>query len=198
MLMCSTMCVLIAVNVPVCLIYGNGSERSTAMNTVAELRSERPESREAAARSVLDDRRRLVADLQRIVRETVGDEARRGTARDAIVLLGQLRAVESAPLLVENLDFKVFYKDVKRPQPPEDLYPCVGALIEIGMPAIEPVLRRAGMSDDEDVLRNTAYVVKKILGRKLALALLNDRGQLSAAERQRMERVREVVAKGSP
>ena len=57
----------------------------------------------------------MIGNLEAIVREFIGTE-RKGTAKTAIVLLGELRANESASLLADNLTFKVFYKETKRLQ----------------------------------------------------------------------------------
>ena len=55
----------------------------------------------------------MIGNLEAIVREFIGTE-KKGTAKTAIVLLGELRANESASLLADNLTFKVFYKETKR------------------------------------------------------------------------------------
>jgi hypothetical protein len=96
-------------------------------------------------------------------RECASQENRKGTAKTAIVLLGDLRSVRSVPLLVEYLSFGVFYKETKRVQTREDYFPAVRALIRIGNPSVEPVLKRAEGTDDATVLQNAALVIKGVL-----------------------------------
>ena len=156
---------------------------------LAELASDNMTVRESAAQGILLSRQREIASIERIVREFVRDGTRKGTAKTAILLLGNLRSDQSVPLLVENLSFEVFYKDTKRPQPPEDLYPCVGALIRIGMPSVAPVLSRAESSDDQKISRCAGCVVQGVLGRKLAVAHVRERmeGLSDTAEHKRLE-----------
>lgn len=65
----------------------------------------------------------------------------------AIGLLGDLRAAEAVPLLLDRIgdEFPRFVvRDVDR------LTPAAQALARIGPPAIEPILDRAGAADDEE------------------------------------------------
>jgi len=172
-----------------------GTVRNFTMSDITKLESEDRRTREAAARELLQERGQLIKELQRIVKHYISDPQRKGTTKTAIILLGNLRAVECVPLLAENLTFFVFYKDVKRPQTIEDRFPCVGALIEIGIPCLDPVLETVQNSDDETVIRSGAYVVSRIVGPELALALIHKRmeGEKDASRQKRLSRMQQYV-----
>jgi len=70
--------------------------------------------------------------------------------------------------LVENLTFKVFYKQTKRLQAVDDLYPCVGALIKIGLPSIDALFAKVEKTDDETEIRIAAFAVARVLGNDAA------------------------------
>jgi HEAT repeat protein len=131
-----------------------------------QLRSEDIDEREAAAKALTARKQEVInspdaiAKIEAVVGDFAGDENRRGTAKTAIDLLGNLQSTGSIPVLVNNLTLRVFYKETKRPQRKEDLYPSVGALIKMGEPSTDPVLTRVQESDDDQVAQCTAYVVK--------------------------------------
>ena len=159
------------------------------------LRSKDIITREQASREILKDRQSVIEELQTVVREYVQKDDRKGTAKTAIVLLGKLRSVESVPLLVENLALWVPWTVAGRPQTTEDSLPCVGALIEIGMPSVGPVVEMVQKAGDKTTTRCGAYVVKKILGTKLAMAYLADRaeGENNPIRRQRILGMQEDI-----
>jgi HEAT repeat protein len=139
-----------------------------------ELESDSPEVRAKASEELLAKRQADIAAILRIVEKFLGDDTRRGTVKDNMLLLGKLRAVEAVGLLVRNLTFEVFYKNTKRPQTTEDLYPAVQALIDIGSPALGPVLERLAAEDDELLHRAGAAVLRGVLGRNHARAVLTE------------------------
>lgn len=139
-----------------------------------ELEAESPDERRAAVAQILGARtgeNQKVADL---LAKYLAVPDRLGTAKDLILLLGKLRAVEHLPLLVQAQTVKVFYRATKRPQTIEDLYPAVQALIDIGSPAIDPVLERARRDDDEEAQRTAAAVLRGILGLSRATLILDE------------------------
>jgi hypothetical protein len=139
-----------------------------------ELESESPEIRAHASKEVLERRQADIAAVLKIVEKYLGDDTRRGTVKDNMLLLGKLRAAEAVDLLVRNLTFEVFYKNTKRPQSVEDRYPVVQALIDIGIPSLRPVLDRVAAEDDELLARTGAAVLLGILGRTHARAVLTE------------------------
>jgi len=145
---------------------------NAAMDTLSNLRSEKPKEREEAVEAVLGARHTTTQAVLEIAREFVGRDDRKGTAKSAIILLGQVRATEAVPFLVEQLDFLVFYKESKRPQPTEDAHPCVDALIRIGLPSLKPLLGRVQQTEDEKILRLASVVFEKVLDKKAAVAFI--------------------------
>ena len=158
---------------------------------MARLRSSKKTERDRAAQSILRHKQEMVTEIRKIVTELVHDKRRKGTVKDAIVLLGNFRDAESVPLLVEHLTFEVFYKQRKRPQTIEDRFPCVGALIEIGLPSIDGVLEKAQVDGSDWIARCGATVIARVLGVKWAVAYLEDRiqQQTEPARRERLARL---------
>jgi HEAT repeat protein len=144
-------------------------QRGEMEKLLDQLRSENIDERDAAAHALVARKQQVlsnpsvIAGIEEIVKEYTQREDRRGAAKTAITLLGELQSERSIPLLVEHLTFGVFYKETKRAQSPEDYYPAVGALVQIGKPALEPVLAKAERTDDATVLRCAALVVKDVL-----------------------------------
>lgn len=145
-------------------------------------------SAEVLARHQPDD----IAAILAIVEKYLSDEARQGTVKDNMLLLGRLRAVQAVPLLVRNLTYEVFYKMTKRLQSTEDMYPAVQALIDIGQPSVRPVLARLAVEGGETLEKNGATTLDRILGRSGARDLLSS--EIAAArDEQSQARLRKVM-----
>lgn len=96
----------------------------------------------------------------------------------AIILLGDLRAAEGVPVLVENLE----YNNPRTMDATKDetfvgegvpLYPATDALIKIGMPSVGPLVEKLrGYSEDCRGRYLCLVMLKQILGLKLAEARL--------------------------
>lgn len=136
-------------------------------STVQDLRAQ-------ASAKLLEQRQADISTLSRLVEKYLRDAERHGTVKDAMLLLGRLRAVEAVGLLTRNLTLEVFYKSTKRPQTTEDLYPAVQALIDIGSPSIAAVLARIVEVDEPEVQRAGAAVLRGVLGLRHAHAVLAD------------------------
>lgn len=165
-----------------------------------QLRSSDPEVRSKAVTAILKsksqikDRRSLVNEIEIVAREFVGNEERAGTAKTAIVLLGDLEAVESIPFLIEHLTFETFYKQTKRPQSIDDLYPCSGALIKIGMPSIDPLMAKVEKSENEKVTYIAAFVMKMVLRDGTSAYIQEHIGrQSNYGVRERLSRLRQYA-----
>lgn len=150
--------------VSMAVVLGAGRVKESSINYLSGMTSENYVDREQAARAILQSRRETIRELEEIVRTFISDEGRKGTVKTAVVLLGKLRSVESVPLLAENLTLYVFYKDRKSTQSPEDAFPCVGALIEIGKPAIPEMLRNIQTSNDKKVRELSTRVIRYVEG----------------------------------
>jgi len=168
---------------------------------LVQLRSDDINQRENAAKALLARKQDVlknpgaIIQIENIVREFADNEQRRGTAKTAIGLLGDLQSSGSIPLLVDHLTLRVFYKETKRIQPKEDLFPSVGALIKIGQPSVDPVLSRAEGTDDEQIGQCAAYVVTRVL-KDDAAPFVQDRiaHQTDPRGRQRLLVVQKYIA----
>lgn len=140
---------------------------------LSKLRSSDPRERLAASQEIVRQRAERISATENLLLEFISVPERKGTVGDIMSLLGDLRSEHSVPLLVKYLTFTVFYKDVKRPQPISDLYPAAGALIKIGMPAVDPLVASARETDDDDCLRVSGFVLRKILGDALVKTRIN-------------------------
>ena len=156
------------------------------------LTSESPETRLAASAEILDHRALTLQAIASNVEKYLPDDERPATAGDNIALLGKLRASDYVPLLVQNLTFEVFYKATKRPQTTEDLYPAVQALIDIGSPAVGPVLERLKQESEEVVQKTALAVLRGVLGPDWAGAIL-DREIRVATSSGAKERLRQAM-----
>ncbi len=158
------------------------------------LESKSPKVRANAAARV--QARHQVADIPAIiaiVNKYLADDTRRDTVRDNMLLLGKLRAVEAIPLLLDNLTYDVFYKETKRLQSVEDLYPAVQALIDIGRPSLGPVQAKLSSGGDEILAKNGTTVLKGILGHEGARDLLTAQAAAAADEAARV-RLNRLIA----
>lgn len=149
-----------------------------------DLESESPEVRASAISAIVAGRREEASKVAAVVEKYLAG-SRPATVKDSMLLLGKLRASEYVPLLVRNLTFHASYKDRKRPPGAEDT-PAVQALIDIGAPALRPVLERASAEDNVAVHAAAAAVFEGVLGRPWAVALLSE--QICAAERPDVRR----------
>ena len=160
------------------------------------LESDNERERDTAAVSVLKEHASAEREVAGIVTKYLSDGSRKGTVKTAIRLLGELRAEQYVPLLIDNLTFEVFYKDSKRPQAIEDLFPSVGALIKIGIPSIEPILKKVKSTNDTAVLRAATAVFHGVLGddlaeRRLTIELRNEGED---ANRRRLSEMLQLLA----
>jgi HEAT repeat protein len=159
---------------------------------LTELESESADVRRAAVEKIVGSQRETSQKVADLLTKYLAAPGREGTAKDLILLLGKLRAVDHVPLLVRALTFKVFYRNTKRPQTIEDLYPAVQALADIGGPAIDPVLARMQHEDGEEVQRTGAAVLRAILGASRAKLILESAIQ-STRSRETKARLTQAV-----
>ena len=147
-----------------------------------------------ALQAILDSHRTGVRSLIQFVGQSAGgDRASRIAAEPAIAALGKVRAIEGVPVLVKNLTFAGTGDPAKHagPMPLGDALPAVGALVEIGSPAINPLIDRAMQGDDEAVATCAAIALNKVLGPQLAVtaARLRVAPGADAARDRRLDRL---------
>lgn len=132
---------------------------------------------------ILKHRKEQIEGLLKIVNDTKLRTKNRGAMVAAIELLGELRAEESVPVLVQLLLFgkkgdihdSGFIK--KLPLPPDQAAPAVKALIKIGIPSLKPVTEQLVKITKETKDYNTLAlhclcVIKNVLGPELGKAYL--------------------------
>lgn len=154
------------------------------------LKSDKREVREETFDRILKERKDCVQELIALAAtEVQGRELKLGdqvvveypwhdAKHLAIILLGDLRAAEGVPVLVENLEYenpkKVFSgSDEKAAVKGSYWHPATESLIKIGMPSVGPVIGKLGGYADNCLGRRLCLVVLKgILGPRLAEASL--------------------------
>jgi hypothetical protein len=119
----------------------------------------------------------------------------------AMILLGDLRAAETAPVLLDNLEYRAFRYigstyDQKASVKGSPWYPASEALVKIGMPAVEAVVEKlAGFSEDCVGRRLSVLVLDEILGRRLARARLQK--AIEWAEKAAVEEAGDTLARAA-
>ena len=162
---------------------------------MTQLDSESPEVRARATAEILKRRDVEIDALMQLLERKLAGDDRQGTVKDVMLLLGKLRAVRAVPLLVRNLTYEAFYKNTKRPQITQDLYPAVNALIDIGEPSLNPVLERVRNEDDPTVARTGAAVIRGILGERVASILVKEEAaaEHDANRKRRLEAMAHTI-----
>ncbi len=148
-------------------------------HVLQDLESNEPDVRTAAAEHILryrDVDHAAIKDVaERHMQSGVG-----AVSRDALRLLGKLGAREEVPYLVSRLDYAIsgVLSDNRLPSI-ATTFPAAGALIDIGLPSIKPVLSRLAGEKSQDALLAGAGVLRHVLGR--AAAIKRFRAELDAA-----------------
>jgi hypothetical protein len=75
--------------------------------------------------------------------------------------------------------------------------PQIGAMIQIGLPCLDPLVKKVGASDSRVVLERSAIVIDEILGTEMAILYVKDRCRREAdpVRRQRLQRLEEQIDK---
>jgi hypothetical protein len=151
----------------------------------AGLTSEIREEREAAAQAMCQQRAKIIKDLISLAATKVepAPSDNQGFPQDgvwhdakhlAILLLGDLRASEAVPALMENLCYR---NPESTNMPRLELryggfaYPAARSLSKIGMPAVQPLLARLGVLTATAPEREIClWTLREILGEGLAKA----------------------------
>jgi len=164
-----------------------------------DLESDSPEVRRRAVRTLLAHRNVSHAQLRALADKHV-KSGKHGTAKDVILLLGKLNSIESIDWLIDHIDFDVFYKETKRTQSIEDLYPAVQALIDIGLPSLGPLIERAKTDKRKELPMAAAAVLIGVLSARGAIRRLS--ALIAAASTQRIKtalgRVLDEVRRQAP
>jgi hypothetical protein len=114
---------------------------------VKQVRSADKRDRDEAVRSIRADRTKMLYELQRIIVQYRADPTKQENVKTAMILLGELGAKDAVPTLVDNLTFTM-------PAPigasgptlhPLQRFPQLQALVEIGLPSLDPLVKKVGV-----------------------------------------------------
>jgi len=135
-------------------------------------------ARDVAAKTIVADRDKTIAQLEEVVKRDVGDPNKQEAAKSAMILLGQLRADDAAPLLASHVSFRLieerWKKALLQPLTPMQVFPAVGALIQIGVPAVDALVYQASQTDNRKDDPLTNFVLDEVLGKQPAIAFVQD------------------------
>jgi hypothetical protein len=171
-------------------IYVLGSD-STAKpkSLVAQLESSDRQERLAAAKAMEDVRAQTIASLLRIADVKTSSPGFQSARELAIQLLGEYRAVQAVPLLVKEIALcvpAIIDSDVSAAG-----YPCVQALVKIGIPSLEGILKRLDETAGETEFKLFATVFRLIDGEELAI--IRAELALKKAEGQQKKNLEQLV-----
>lgn len=116
----------------------------------------------------------------------------------AIQQLGEMRAHVAAVVLAEKLDFHVNKEGIIRhnePPSPDEEYPAVRALIQIGDPAVPSVIGAVAANERSPLfLRNAAYTIIKITGgEEAAQKLVADAAKERLKKAERIQKFSDLL-----
>ena len=145
------------------------------------LQAEKREDRQKASEKILLDHKQLIQELIKMAaKSTAQDEEEAGnipvqgrwynSKHLSILLLGDLRAAEAVPVLLDNIEYINPKYNTISYLSDYLLYPSVEALIRIGLPAVEPVIEKlSGYNEECTAKRNCCEVLIEMLGPRMAL-----------------------------
>jgi hypothetical protein len=158
---------------------------------LADLESDDVATRHRAMEQLLKERGEVDhSAIRAIADKYIAAGRKKGTVRDALRLLGKLQAREYIPYLVSLLPFRVYEDDLSRPPEIATTFPAAGALIDLGLPSIRPVLERLRHEIDPDALLAGAGVLRKVLGREGAFKRI--RAEIKTARRDEIHSLTKV------
>lgn len=121
-----------------------------------------PEERDKETTRLTEVRFWLIEDLLGQL-ETVRKGSGKGTEH-IIYLLGQLRAVKAVKVLTDMIDYKATIGDDKNKIARWGPFPAQEALSNIGMPAVDEILRRIGKEADAARRDLMCIVIHEVVG----------------------------------
>ncbi len=152
---------------------GESASSDSSEHLLNLLQSNDPEQQTKAHQRIVDQRKETVVGLREIIRkqraETQLAPQIRSQVYHAIALLGELRAEEGIPELMDSLTFRV--PQVMRwsgDEPSFHEYPAAVALAKIGRPAVDNVVSLLETTANPVVRRLCALIVVRIEGPRIA------------------------------
>jgi hypothetical protein len=158
---------------------GAGEKSSDVLALAAELGSDNEKARESAAEGIVKVRGELVDRLMELAKQpgkvlvSPNGERRAYLWHEpkhlAILLLGDLRASEAAPLLLENIEYRNPREFFGSMMTNTEWYPAVEALSKIGMPSVDPtVIKLSHVDPKSKAAELCCWTLTEILGPRLA------------------------------
>lgn len=150
------------------------SNNEVMTDTILEkLRSEDPSERQGAVVLAMKRRNQLIHDVLEVAKEANDTNVLYGTKECAIHLLGQFKATEAIPFLIEHIDIRTdgAQFDVSEFRG----LPSVEALVLIGNPAAKAIWHGYLFRSSKERLPYYLKVMKGVWGRNICLFLLNDK-----------------------
>ena len=132
--------------------------------------------------SIVAERRELIQGLEVIVNQSA-DTSYGGSTHTAIMLLGHMRAGESAKVLRDNLMFQLSeHEPFGKKMIKQDFYPCADSLVKIGSPSIGQMTDLIRSSKKVEERNLAAWVIMEIEGAKQATYRLQRLANIVARE----------------
>jgi hypothetical protein len=166
------------------------------MTHIELLESDDAAIRRNTVEKVLRNRDMSHDDIKAIAEKYIARGKKGGTVRDCLRLLGKLQARDQIPYLVSRLEYRVFEMERLSPPTIATTFPAAGALIDIGLPAVRPVLGRLRGETAVGALLAGAGVLRGVLGKKGAIARIEAEKKIAiGAEVESLDRVLDLLTK---
>jgi hypothetical protein len=182
---------------------GNQSKpEATEADLLAQLVSTNVDERLHAAEELDTRRYKLIQKLVAIIQGTNSDQIK----LDAVTVLGQYRASEAVPVLIEHFDLDAVKSRMDRPswefieRSNQRGMAVTGALFFIGLPAVAPLLDKAENTDDTNIIGKCVLLCGRIEGAgatQLGLGRLLDK-DTDPKRKERIESAMEMLKADKP
>jgi hypothetical protein len=157
----------------------------------------RDRAMQAVRAEIMGQRTKAVYLLYWTLKNDVADPEKSRTVGSAMQLLGHIRAEQKdvVALLVGNLSFTD--RSFPGTSGTRSAAPQLRALIEIGLPSLDPLARRVAETDDPVVRDRAAFVIDQVLGTDLAVLYVKDRRERETdpTRRQRLAALLDQIDK---
>lgn len=159
------------------LLVGLPIVAQRAEDLLEALRSPDWQRRKWAREYVLTQRQVVVEGMLGLIQDPELRQDRPGAVAECMRFLGDLRAPEAVPVLVDLVSFDPWRAEAERGVLARSMFemgssgkPAAWALIQIGSPAIQPTLAKLAETEAGVERRACCWVLERILGIELALA----------------------------
>lgn len=148
-----------------------GETESRYQTVVRHLLSDSQQKRKHAEGQIIEERKTIA-----VIRHEKNRLQRPDSVRRAIRLLGEMRAAEGVDVLAEHIGFP-YLAPFGTPmggagghqfvdKSPEELFPAIDALLEIGEPSVDPILEKIAKTDSGVELNAYVAVLRGLEKRK--------------------------------